>query len=147
MSQKEKSNLSYLLLLFILVTCSIILIVKMRFWETDNGDNGKDQPWMNEGSTVKVHRLTTMKETTIICKYTSKKGDDKCHDDANKPECGYDGGDCCKTKIDDSECEICYCHIDSRRKPSSLEVDGKLSARLERKPRAQALSARLERTP
>ena len=123
MSQTKKSNVSYLFLLIALVIGSIIIIVRMKPWESKRDS---DLSHSNElGDFELFQKFTTLKTTTVICRHLTKTSDGKCHDQANFPVCMYDGGDCCFPEIDDSECETCYCHMDNRRHPSSLEIDGK----------------------
>ena len=123
MSQTNKSNVSYLFLLIALVIGSIIIIVRMKPWESKKDS---DLTHSNELADFEFEFwITTLKTTTVICRHLTKTGDETCHDQANLPVCMYDGGDCCKPEIDDSVCEICYCHMDNRRHPSALEIDGK----------------------
>ena len=40
-------------------------------------------------------------------------GDNVCHDYLNRPECGFDEGDCCQTDViedEQSTCYSCYCY-------------------------------------
>ena len=39
----------------------------------------------------------------------SKIADGICQDEVNVPECGFDGGDCCKLHHG-NECQQCICH-------------------------------------
>ena len=38
-----------------------------------------------------------------------------CDDEFNIYLCNYDGGACCHTQIDDSNCDFCLCHLDGER--------------------------------
>ena len=38
-----------------------------------------------------------------------KIADGICQDEVNVPECGFDGGDCCKLHFG-NECQQCICH-------------------------------------
>ena len=40
------------------------------------------------------------------------KGDGFCDDEANDEFCDFDGGDCCDTKSDRSQCTECFCKIE-----------------------------------
>ena len=123
MPQTQKSNVSYLFLLVALVTGSIIFIVKMKPWESKKESNFNHN---NELANFELEQKykTTRKTTLKVCNFLHKTNDGKCHDEANTPICLHDAGDCCIPKIDDSECEICFCHNHQRRNPSALEQHG-----------------------
>ena len=122
MTQTKKSNVSYLFLLVALVTGSIIFIVKMKPWESKKEN---DFDFSNEVDDFDLGQKFTTKKTTLrVCNFLHKTNDGKCHDEANTAICLFDAGDCCLQKIDDSECETCFCHTHQRRNPSALEVHG-----------------------
>ena len=52
--------------------------------------------------------------------YEKEVTNTKCQDAFNIKECNYDGGACCYTLNDDSECNECICHLDATRHPSYL---------------------------
>ena len=43
------------------------------------------------------------------CKYRQLVGDGYCNDEANKIQCGFDGGDCCYSNIRETYCSECKC--------------------------------------
>ena len=43
-----------------------------------------------------------------------------CDDEFNIYLCNYDGGACCHTQIDDSNCDFCLCHLDGERHVSKF---------------------------
>ena len=45
-----------------------------------------------------------------LCEYPSLVGDWFCDDDANTPECQYDGGDCCGPNVNADLCDKCVCY-------------------------------------
>ena len=55
-----------------------------------------------------------------LCEYPSLVGDWYCDDDANTPECQYDGGDCC-TGGYTFWCIECVCYEESTQKPSTFQ--------------------------
>ena len=51
------------------------------------------------------------------CPLFSKVGDGICHDENNNNICGYDGGDCCGSNIDYSNCTDCYSCLKFKEMP------------------------------
>ncbi len=43
------------------------------------------------------------------CEFAVSKGDGKCDDGNNIPECDYDGGDCCGCTVEAGMCTECQC--------------------------------------
>ena len=43
------------------------------------------------------------------CKYLELVGDGYCHDENNKRQCDFDGGDCCYSNISTAFCSDCKC--------------------------------------
>ena len=41
--------------------------------------------------------------------------DGYCDDECNLKVANFDGGDCCTQYIDDSQCNVCICHLDGLR--------------------------------
>ena len=55
-----------------------------------------------------------------LCEFPSLVGDWFCDDDANTPECQYDGGDCCNGGYT-FWCIECVCYEESTQKPSRFQ--------------------------
>ena len=43
------------------------------------------------------------------CKDSNLVGDGYCHDEANKIQCAFDGGDCCYSCVNKEFCKQCLC--------------------------------------
>ena len=50
----------------------------------------------------------------------------KCDDEFNIELCNYDGGACCYTQIDDSNCDFCLCHTDGERHISKFAPNNQI---------------------
>ena len=50
----------------------------------------------------------------------------KCDDEFNIELCNYDGGACCHTQIDDSNCDFCLCHADGERHISKFAPNNQI---------------------
>ena len=50
-----------------------------------------------------------------------------CDDEFNIYLCNYDGGACCQTQIDDSNCDFCLCHLDGERHISKFAPNNQIS--------------------
>ena len=57
----------------------------------------------------KCMKTINYNDILIDCRHTSMVGDGYCNDEANIPECEYDGGDCCGPCIVTDYCFECEC--------------------------------------
>lgn len=53
-----------------------------------------------------------MTHPTVGCTYALLLGDGYCDDEANVPECDFDGGDCCAEETNNDYCQVCQCFDD-----------------------------------
>ena len=60
------------------------------------------------------------------CESPQYKGDGQCDDNNNNENCEYDGGDCCGSFVNQSNCTICLC-LDPKYFENSIGNVGKMS--------------------
>ena len=64
----------------------------------------------------------TIKIFSLDCPYDAMYiGDNFCDDMTNNPECGFDGGDCCKPYSNMNFCSDCICIVHNEKMPNGTK--------------------------